>query len=246
MWIRQRNSMFDVISFDVDQTLIDFDRTLSEALKAVAAFLVAEAGRHLTVQHLQRVRNRLADDMTDPITGQQTIGLLELRRLSFIEVTDGLRDQRYLVDEAMALFERVRFGSVYLFNGVKEVLSQLKTSHRLAVITNGNSCPERIGLSGLFDPVVMAERLPFKKPDPRIFDHMMSLAGDPKRSTVCHVGDSLSHDVDGANKAGLVSVWFNPARAKNTTKIKPDYEIRSMTDLFDLAGIFNPSQAKAE
>jgi len=50
------------------------------------------------------------------------------------------------------------------------------------------------------------------KPDPMIFHAALQRAGVDAASAV-HVGDMLSADVDGANRAGIAAVHLDPARA---------------------------------
>ncbi|MCH7739066.1 MAG: HAD family hydrolase, partial [Chloroflexi bacterium] len=45
------------------------------------------------------------------------------------------------------------------------------------------------------------------------------------------VGDALQTDVAGANAAGATSVWLNRAGVPNDSEVKPDYEIRSLTEV---------------
>ena len=46
-----------------------------------------------------------------------------------------------------------------------------------------------------------------------------------------HIGDSLAADVEGARRAGAVSVWLNRDRKPNHTDIRPDHEIHSLIEL---------------
>jgi len=48
-----------------------------------------------------------------------------------------------------------------------------------------------------------------------------------------HIGDSLAADVEGARRAGAVSVWLNRDRKPNHTDIRPDHEIHSLIELED-------------
>ena len=50
----------ELISFDADQTLFDFDKTLKEALAALSAHLAERHGFAATVDQLQATRNRVA------------------------------------------------------------------------------------------------------------------------------------------------------------------------------------------
>ncbi|WP_153795517.1 HAD hydrolase-like protein, partial [Paenibacillus polymyxa] len=51
------------------------------------------------------------------------------------------------------------------------------------------------------------------------------------KSKVLMVGDSLTSDIQGGNKYGIDTCWFNPARKTNTSGIQPTYEITSLMEL---------------
>ncbi|WP_299345459.1 HAD family hydrolase [uncultured Maritalea sp.] len=217
------------VSFDADQTLFDFQRTLEDALNAVSAFLYDDFGLQISAQVLRSTR----DEIYEQSRGH-AMEMLTIRRLSFQRVLVGHPDCDMIVEQAMQLFEDVRFGTVYWYPDTREVLRQLKEQFQLVLITNGNSDPERAGLEGVFDHILLGEKFSFKKPDPRIFHEMFKRAKVQNPATVCHVGDSLAHDVKGANGVGAVSVWFNAEGQSNKTDIVPNHTISSMSELTEL------------
>jgi len=115
-----------------------------------------------------------------------------------------------------------------------ENLAPTQSAVPVVLITNGNSDPERAGLEGVFYYILLGEKFSFKKPDPRIFHGMSKLANVHNPATVCHVGDSLAHDVKGANWVGAVSVWFNAEGQSNKTDIMPNHTISTMSELTEL------------
>jgi FMN phosphatase YigB (HAD superfamily) len=60
---------------------------------------------------------------------------------------------------------------------------------------------EKLGVADLFEAVITPDAAGFAKPDPRIFGLVSGL--------IAHVGDLLLHDVLGANRAGIQSVWLD-------------------------------------
>lgn len=223
-----------LISFDADQTLFDFDRTLREALATVAHYLTTSHNTPCTAQDLRSTRDHIAKAHQG-----QAIDMLELRRLSFLHILADHPKADAVTQEAMALFKQERFGKTYLYDNVQATLAQLAQHHTLAVLTNGNSDPDRTPLKGRFDHVVMGEKFPYEKPDPRIFHHLFAQAQITDPAQVLHIGDSLEHDVAGANGVGAKSVWFNPDKAPNTTGIQPMFEIQNMADLLPLLNALN-------
>jgi len=217
------------ISFDLDETLFDFRRTLQEALSATSRFLESEAGCQISPQVLQDTRDALAQ------TSQgRAMKLLELRKASLENVLQDHPDKTRLVKGAMQAFETARFGNVYLYPEAQTVLSALSETYTLVAVTNGNTNPEGTDLAGLFETIIFAEDCGIHKPDPRIFEVMMKRLGLNTPKAVLHVGDHLINDIHCAAAAGCATVWFNPGHAPNTTQTTPTYEIRALTELLQL------------
>jgi putative hydrolase of the HAD superfamily len=61
---------------------------------------------------------------------------------------------------------------------------------------------ERTGLAGLLDGVVSSAAAGAAKPDPRLFEAALELAGVPAQ-TALHVGDRPDNDVEGARAVGM-------------------------------------------
>jgi putative hydrolase of the HAD superfamily len=45
------------------------------------------------------------------------------------------------------------------------------------------------------------------------------------------VGDNLTSDIQGGINFGVDTCWYNPLGLKNTTNIKPTYEINNLMEL---------------
>lgn len=104
---------------------------------------------------------------------------------------------------------------VELFPGVEGALDRLRSAGIvLGAVTNGNAEVERIeAVADRMDFVVRASGVGAAKPAPAFFESILQSAreacGDPSLppERVVVVGDSLSHDVLGANRAGMPCVW---------------------------------------
>lgn len=86
--------------------------------------------------------------------------------------------------------------------------------HRVAVLSNSEGrIAELLAEVGIADPfchVVDSGRLPFAKPDRRIFAHARTLClGDEAPDSLpIHIGDSWAADIAGARDAGWRAVWY--------------------------------------
>jgi putative hydrolase of the HAD superfamily len=71
---------------------------------------------------------------------------------------------------------------------------------------------EQAGLAALLDGVVTSATVGVTKPDPRLFERALDVAGCEPAAAV-HVGDSLENDVGGARAAGIEPVLLDRAGA---------------------------------
>ena len=98
--------------------------------------------------------------------------------------------------------------------GVPEALARLRAGGlRLVVVSNSDGTAEaglvESGLRPLVDAVVDSAVFGAEKPDRRIFDHALALAGLAPHETA-HVGDLHAIDVLGATAAGIHPVLLDP------------------------------------
>jgi putative hydrolase of the HAD superfamily len=121
----------------------------------------------------------------------------------------------------------------------------------LAIVTNGPSDVQRESLRGIedrVDAVIISGEVGVAKPDPAIFFLAAERLGVVPQDA-WHVGDSLSHDVEGAQAAGIPAVWLNrgpnpaplammptlpAAPTAPSGVIRPDLEIASLTELLHM------------
>lgn len=130
-----------------------------------------------------------------------------------------------------------------LRDGVPETLAELRRRGlRLGVVSNIDDdqlrhLGELAGLESRFDWLLSSEEARSCKPDGKIFAEALRRA-DCQPAEALFVGDSLSQDIAGANRAGLRSVllWHSPDREPPLDREKPDHVIRKIPELLDLVG----------
>ncbi len=114
--------------------------------------------------------------------------------------------------------------------GAEAFLRGLHGRVPVVVVSNGPEAgqAEKLRLlrfDRLVDGLVTSGRLGFAKPDRRIFDEAVRVAGSTPAETTM-LGDSWPNDVVGASGAGILPVWFNRfARAAPAGPAAP--ELRS-------------------
>jgi FMN phosphatase YigB (HAD superfamily) len=96
------------------------------------------------------------------------------------------------------------------------------------------------GLKEYFDTIVISGELGIEKPDRRIFEAALKALGVKAEDAVM-IGNRVDTDIVGANRSGMVSVWFKwnnryPALIDACEK-KPDFTICSLFELPKVLGL---------
>lgn len=144
-------------------------------------------------------------------------------------------DDAALADELAETYpvERARHNEP--FPEVKRVLTALKSSYRMGVVTNGPSDLQRLkldgsGLAPLFGTVVVAGDVEARKPLRVIFDRALELLGCTAEEAVM-IGDGLEGDIAGAHGVGMRTVWINRDGRDNDSGAMPDAELPDLAAL---------------
>jgi len=125
-----------------------------------------------------------------------------------------------------------------LYPDVRDCLSRLRGAYRLGVIANQKravlDAMARDGLTASFEVLAISGVLGVEKPDPRIYETAVAMAGVPPGRAV-HVGNRLDTDVRPARSVGLRTVWVLRGEAPPSPTpeqlAEPDGWVRSLAEL---------------
>jgi putative hydrolase of the HAD superfamily len=133
-----------------------------------------------------------------------------------------------------------------LFPGMADALRALKArGYRLGLVadTRPNTPVNVLGQHGvleLFDTLAISEIVGVIKPDARIFRAALDALhiSELDYGRVIMVGNNLERDIAGANRLGLISVFYRPNERRRTQPLteeeQPRYTVRSAQELRDL------------
>lgn len=230
--------------FDADGTLFDYDRAEAKALEAT----FQNFGLPFSEEHSRAYQKINHQVWVDFENGQITSEALRVVR--FERLFETLRlDGKGLDGGADAWdISALEFSSRYLQNlsqasdlmeGAEKVILALKKHYRLGLITNGLKDVQRprlacSAIADCFDVVAISEEIGAAKPDPRYFDAVFGLIGQPPRETVLVIGDSLTSDIQGGLNYGLDTCWFNPAGKAGRPELPVKFEIKHLEELIAL------------
>lgn len=223
--------MFKVILWDVDGTLLDFDRSEKYALrKCFAKFNLNDCTDAMISSYAEINKSYWKRLETGEITKEQV--LLD-RFTEFFQ-----KEQICFVDAKGFNAEyQMRLGDQVFFNdNSKCLLERLKGSVKQYAVTNGTYVAqkrklEKSGLDVIFDDVFISDQIGFEKPDIRFFDHVWKQIGPHEKKDVLIVGDSLTSDMQGGNNAQIRCCWYNPKDKENNTNVKIDYLIHDLNEI---------------
>jgi putative hydrolase of the HAD superfamily len=124
----------------------------------------------------------------------------------------------------------------FLYDDVSAVLTELAgRGLKLGLISNSHRClssfQQHFELDGLIAAAVSSSEHGYMKPHPSIFEAAMTLAGVTAEESVM-VGDSLSHDIDGARRVGMRGILVH--RSDDPPPVTDVPVIRSMQELVAL------------
>ncbi len=203
----------EAVLFDLDDTLIDFQYSRRQGLRAVQTLLPLLA--QVPLEELELVHDDLLQaTYLRTLDGSLTYGAARLERMRGICRRYQLQPDETAIVDAATAYAREQESNARLIPGVRELLDILRSTVKIGVITNGSTAAQRFKMErcgirpGDFDVVAISEEVKAAKPDPAIFGlALVGLGVTADRVTM--VGDSWEKDVLGALGSGMAAVWFN-------------------------------------
>ncbi len=221
---------YDIILWDVDQTLLDFKRSEDYALRQ--AF--SQFGKTIDTE-VVTLYSGINDSYwkrleKGEITRQEVILLRFVSLFERLSITD-------IEPEAFAGAFQKWLGSVYFYKDDSYRLCvALKKDYRQYVVSNGVSWTQRnklklAGFDRLMDDIFISEEIGSDKPFKEFFDRCFEKIPDFKRERTIIVGDSQTSDMLGGNRAKIACCWYNPEGIERSANVRVDYEIKNLWEI---------------
>jgi putative hydrolase of the HAD superfamily len=215
------SNLFDIVIFDLDDTLAPVGDVLMNAAAAMMSFM--EEKMPLTAA---AAKTKLKDTMIGISKENMLIthDLTEVRREALFVLSSDKGEESKYVDDAIDVFIKVRSNvTAYLYEDVKDCLDWLSSNNvMIGVLTNGNadlSCCSVLSRYITFS--IGAGDVGAKKPSPVPFVAAAQRAGVPC-NRILFVGDNHHHDVIGAKNVGMKTVFLNRNNDNAIEKIEAD------------------------
>lgn len=207
--------MIKVISFDVGETLIHFERERSLKKTLLSAFDVNPDLLEIEYRkHFTEGKNTLTD-FCDSIHYNN---VSEVQKI------------------VQTYYEKKRLGILY--PEVIHVLSTLKEmNYYLMVISNKSySNPSSLRtyqIDKYFDAIIYSYQVGCAKPGRTIFEYAQKVA-NVYADEILHVGDSIKADIIGAHRVNWHTALINRMMRSQNGGIKPEYSITSLEQILSI------------
>jgi 2-haloacid dehalogenase len=218
--------------FDADDTLFDYQK--AEGVSLERAFRTAGLAYEPATLAVYRGINAQLWQALE----RQEISAETLRARRFEILLERL-ELNYPAAQMSAGYLEHLAVSADLIDGADEVLHKFAASCRIAIVTNGLSAVQRgrLAQSSIRDTIselLISEEIGAAKPSAAYFDAAFARLGNPARSDVLLIGDSLTSDMSGGANYGIDTCWYNPTGAPRPGALPITYEIARLRDLLEI------------
>ena len=219
------------VAFDLDSTLCFYGVSIEEAMAQALERLGQRAG---LLGDLSLAAARYEALWAEEDEKRAPAGVVRER------AWERLLQARGTVDHVLAAalaeeYAAVRMPSIRLFDGVRELLRDLRRSYELGLLTNGQPDMQwpkirTLGIEGSFDAIVVSGEVGVYKPNRGAFDILLGRLG-VEAAHALYVGDSQENDVAGAKAAGMRVAWVRTDGAGEAGGVAPDLVVDGAVEL---------------
>lgn len=219
------NKRYNILLFDLDDTLLDFTGDEKKAICTVLERHGLPCGEDVleTYYTLDNWQTFMMGDISAKtvITNRFSV----LLRILEAENVEKLADEYY----------SLMLSSHKLIKGALKLLRWLKSQgYKLYITTNGY--PEfqykRIKdarIAKFFDGIFISEEIDLRKPTPAFYKYVFNRVPESKLSNLLIIGDAQTSDILGGINAGIDTCWYNPYGKKG--RYRPTYQIKTYEEL---------------
>lgn len=231
--MNNRNSKFKFILWDIDGTLINFEK--SERASIFACF--ASHGINLSEDDFNKYKEmnhqvwRLIEQ--GKIDKKYALGKRFDDLLEYLGV-DGISGTEINNEYQQRLGE-----NCVLNDDAYNLCTEFGKTHKQYIVTNGTITAQKgklksTKLGELMDGVFISDEIGFEKPHIGFFEHCFKTIPDFKKEDSIIIGDTLSSDIKGANNAAIKCCWYNPKKFPMPEDLKIDYVIENLQELKEI------------
>lgn len=225
--------------FDLDGTLLDDGDAITQALTLACGVVsgrwpAIEASTLATVyrQESEAAWSNYDRELRHLVYPEAMIASVWRAALARWQVNDPSTER-----EAAEVYWTHRLHNCVPYADVFPHVEELAAKFPLYLLTNGAPAMQRAkvaasGLAPLFQRIFVGGDFQRGKPDQAIFRAALT-AADCHPTQAVHIGDSLTHDIAGAQNVGVAGVWINRKGLPSPDTLPlPDGAISTLTELW--------------
>lgn len=220
-------SKYKYLLFDVDDTLLDFQKAEFEAFK----MLLYEYNIEYCSELYEIYRNE-----NHRLWREYELGLVKRHEIFDNRLIPLFKHLNLDTDPVKASYDFLTYLSkgAYLIGNTYQKLEELSKKYKLYIITNGEPKVQyprlnKVDILKFFDGIFISEEIGFSKPNKEFFEYIEKQIPGFKKEEAIVIGDSLTSDIKGAINYGIDACWVNPSGKTSDLNIK--YIIKSIEEI---------------
>ncbi len=239
---------FEAVLLDYGNTVVQFDRPQIEWIHVQLAEVLSRTVAPIDPLALGQVMDRVC--VLPPLSeDKREFTALEQMEQVLREAYDKpFRGADQVVAEANRAYQDLFVRSVQIDDETLQALDQARRRvQRLGLVSNYPCGPSlrrslhAIGITDLFDPIVVSGEVGYVKPHPKLFQVALEAVGVPAEQ-VLFVGDNWACDMVGAHRAGMATchrlgLASEKEYEERYRSYRPDFSIHHLAELDHILGL---------
>lgn len=222
---------YELVLFDSDGTLFDFEMASEVALKnSYHLFGIDEKWNSDTMTHYRKLNKQIWNEFEQKKITPTQLKPERFRRF-LSEISEPDIDPKKFSDNYLKILSE----GTYLIENAEEIVKWCSEKLKIGIITNGFTSVQKPRFSEsildqYFEHYIISEEIGFAKPFPEIFEYAFNKFDHTNKDTAIIIGDNLTSDIKGGNNFGIDTCWLNEEGQENSGII-PTYEIKNLLEL---------------
>jgi 2-haloacid dehalogenase len=224
---------YEVILFDADGTLFDYDKAEAYALEKAFKHFNFKYKEDDDLKNYRLINKQIWIEYENGQIDSKNLRIERFKRLfdNYEEKID--------FNEFSKIYLSLLGDGIFLIDGAEDVCKYLSGKYKIVILTNGIkevqlSRIKNSPLSKYIHDIITSEETGYKKPDIGIFDYTFNRIAHLDKGTTLIIGDSLSSDIQGGINYEIDTCWYNSIGEENKSGLKPNYEIKDLRQLIKL------------
>ena len=199
---------YNTVLFDADQTLLDFHRSESEAIRETMSLYGVDPSDE-NVKLYSNINLSLWKALE---RGEIEKSVLVYRRFEMLLEALGVEgDAKQMSNTYVESLSK----KGYFLDGAREMCEYLHGKVKMYIVTNGLEIVQRnryaiCGMEQFFDGVFISGEIGYEKPSINFFEYAAAHIDGFDKEKAIIVGDSLSSDIKGGINFGIDTCWYAP------------------------------------